>query len=172
MGIDKRLLLQQLRQQYVDRMASARRAELDARDAAKTVATESEKKEDARVALELGSLANGQALRSRAAREEIDAIDALCLRPLPALGRQSPVGLMALVDVAMVPDEGDEEERTFLVLPLGAGAELSGPGGDGFLSVITPSSPVGRALIGKRAGDSVVVDLPSGGWELRILDVS
>jgi len=43
------------------------------------------------------------------------------------------------------------EERTYILCGR-SGTELTGPGGDGFLSVITPASPVGRALIGRRAG--------------------
>ena len=54
---------------------------------------------------------------------------------------------------------GGYDERTFFLLPVGAGTELTGPGGDGFLSVITPASPVGRALMGRRAGDCIEVTL-------------
>ncbi len=32
-----------------------------------------------------------------------------------------------------------------------------GPGGDGYLSVVTPSSPIGKAVLGRRAGDTVEV---------------
>jgi hypothetical protein len=41
--------------------------------------------------------------------------------------------------------------------PAGAGEELTGPGGDGFLSVVTPGSHFGRALMGKRVGDVIEV---------------
>jgi transcription elongation GreA/GreB family factor len=34
---------------------------------------------------------------------------------------------------------------------------LTGPGGDGFLSVVTPQSPIGRAVMGKKVGDTVEV---------------
>jgi len=40
---------------------------------------------------------------------------------------------------------------------VGAGQELTVPGGDGFLSVVTPASPIGRAVSGRRRGDSVEV---------------
>ena len=67
------------------------------------------------------------------------------------------------MDVSVDGERGTEE-RTYILLPVGAGTELTGPGGDGFLSVITPASPVGRALLGKRAGDVIDVTI---GREIR-----
>jgi hypothetical protein len=49
----------------VQAAAVAKRAGADARDAAKNVATEAEKKEDGRAALEFGSLATGHEQRPR-----------------------------------------------------------------------------------------------------------
>jgi transcription elongation GreA/GreB family factor len=40
---------------------------------------------------------------------------------------------------------------------VGAGEELSGPGGDGIFQVVTPTSPFGRAVMGKRVGDTIEV---------------
>ncbi|MBV8064252.1 MAG: GreA/GreB family elongation factor [Actinobacteria bacterium] len=36
---------------------------------------------------------------------------------------------------------------------------------------VSPESPVGRALLGHRAGDEVVVDAPRGQWHARIVRV-
>jgi hypothetical protein len=47
--------------------------------------------------------------------------------------------------------------RTFFIAPVGAGIELTGPGGDGYLTVVTPSSPIGRAVMGCEAGDVVEI---------------
>jgi transcription elongation GreA/GreB family factor len=54
------------------------------------------------------------------------------------------------------------------IAPAGAGIELTGPGGDGFLSVITPGSPIGRATKGRQLGDSidVTVDGTTRTWEI------
>jgi transcription elongation GreA/GreB family factor len=172
MALDKKLLLDQLRQRYVQSRAVARRAETDAREAARTMATESEKKEDGRVAIEFGGLASGQAQRQAQAQRELEALDALAQAGLPHFGEDAAVALGALVEVGIDGDEEDEhEERTLFVLPAGAGTELTGPGGDGFLSVVTPSSPVGRALMGKHAGESF--DLATNGAlrEWTILEV-
>ena len=172
MALDKRHLLAQLRGHYEQRLASARRSELDARDGARTAATESEKKEDGRVAIELNGLANGQARRQHAMKAELDQLDALCTKPLPVYRDGSRAGLLALVDVGLDHEDGEREERTFFVLPFGAGTELTGPGGDGFISVITPASPVGRAIVGKRAGDDAEIQLERGSCELVVLEVA
>ena len=44
--------------------------------------------------------------------------------------------------------------------------EISSVGG------VSPDSPVGRALMGHKAGDEVVVEAPRGSWRARILSVS
>lgn len=47
--------------------------------------------------------------------------------------------------------------------------EISSVGGRG---TVSPESPLGRALIGRRAGDNVEVDAPRGPWKARIVSVS
>ena len=67
--------------------------------------------------------------------------------PLPATAR---VALGAIVEIE---DEATGEGRTFFLAPVGGGISLTGPGGDGVLSVVTPVSPIGRAVLGKKLGD-------------------
>ena len=43
-----------------------------------------------------------------------------------------------------------------VLVALGGNA-MTGPDGDGFLSVVTPQSPVGKAVIGRRVGDTIEV---------------
>ena len=43
---------------------------------------------------------------------------------------------------------------------------------DPFLNRISDMSPIGKALIGKRAGDEVTVEAPNGNIVLRIVEVS
>ena len=69
-------------------------------------------------------------------------------------------------------DDGDKEfARTFVMLPVGAGEELTGPDGDGIITVITPSSPVGRAMKGKRTGDVAEVTIKREPLEWEIIEV-
>jgi transcription elongation GreA/GreB family factor len=171
MGLDKRLLIEQLAAHLRRSDDVARRAGEEAREAARSLQTESEKKEDGRAAIEFGSLATGQSARARKVQEDLQALAAFHNRGLPQFSATSAVGLGAIVDVAVDGEDGTEE-RTFIVLPVGAGTELTGPGGDGFLSVITPASPVGRALLGRRAGDYVEVTINKETREWKLVEVS
>jgi hypothetical protein len=71
MGLNKQHLIEQLATRLKQSDEVARRAGDDAREAARSLQTESEKKEDGRAAIEYGSLATGQAARSRKAQEEL-----------------------------------------------------------------------------------------------------
>ncbi len=168
----KHFFIDQLREHYDSILGTARRAEIDAREASQHMATESEKKEDARAAIEFGSLAKGQALRMRRAHEELEMLAKFAERSLPTFNGKTPIALGAMVDVSAEDDDGEGDERTLILLPVGAGTELSGPGGDGFISVITPWSPVGKSLLGKRAGDVIDVTINGEPREWTIVDVS
>lgn len=168
----KRFFIEQLKDRYAETLGVARRAEVDARDASITMATESEKKEDARAAIEFGALAKGQALRMRRAHEELEILGKFSERELPPFSHKSNIAMGAMVDVSVETDDGDSEERTLILLPVGAGTELTGPGGDGFISVITPWSPVGKSLLGKRTGDVIDVTINGELREWTIVDVS
>jgi len=37
---------------------------------------------------------------------------------------------------------------------------------------VSPESPVGRALLGRKVGDDVDIEAPSGPWRARILSIS
>lgn len=147
--MDKSSLLSQLTRRLEDALAVAKKSSADAAQAVKTLATESEKKDDARAALEFGGLAAGHAKRLRQLGEELDALAAV--RPR-ALSRKDPVEVGAVVEIE---DDDTGEGRTFFVLPVGAGTELTGPGGDGYLTVVTGASPVGKAVLGRRVGETI-----------------
>ena len=158
--MDKRALIDQLARRLREGAAVAQRASVDAAIAARDAATPQEKREDARLALEYGGLAKGQAARAEKARAELAALEAF--RP-PRLPPNARISVGAIVEV-----EDGEEGRTFFLAPVGAGVELTGEGGDGYLSVVTPASPVGRAVLGKKVGDSVNVEVRGDVHEWRI----
>ena len=107
------------------------------------------------------NLARGTANRSAAAVEAFEAVSSF--RAPTKLRRGDRIGLGAIVEI-----EDGEGGRTLFVAPAGAGEELTGPGGDGFLHVVTPGSPLGKALIGKRVGDVVEVMIKGelAEWEI------
>ncbi|HEY5920632.1 MAG TPA: GreA/GreB family elongation factor [Kofleriaceae bacterium] len=158
--MDKQELIAQLARQ----LASSARSALSARDAAaqeaREGATPDEKREDARAAHQLQTLGAAQQRRAQQALAEVDAL----ARFKP--GAMSTIGLGAIVEIE---DEDSGEGRTFFLAPVGAGMTLTGPGGDGLLSVVTPASPIGRAVFGRRVGD--VVDVTVDG-ELREWQIS
>jgi transcription elongation GreA/GreB family factor len=147
--MDKQFLVEQLAERLRESATVARRASQVAAEVARDGATPAEKREDARVALEFSGLAKGQTARAARVAAEISTLE--IFRPAK-LGPKSPIALGAVVEV-----EDEAQGRTLFLAPVGAGIELTGPGGDGFLSVVTPVSPIGKAVIGKRVGDTVEV---------------
>jgi len=163
-AMDKCALVEQLASRIRESAAVAQRAVVDATTAARESTTPAEKREDGRVALEFQSLAKGQFQRVERANAALDTLDGF--RP-PLLRAKARITLGAIVEV-----EDGAAGRTFFLAPVGAGIELTGPDGDGFLSVVTPASPIGRAVLGRSVGDVVQVDVPGDIKEWTITFVS
>jgi transcription elongation factor GreA len=64
-----------------------------------------------------------------------------------------------VVSVGSKVEVEDEQGATMQV-------EISSVGG------VSPDSPVGRALMGAKAGDEVVIEAPRGAWRARVVSVS
>jgi hypothetical protein len=137
--MDKAALVVQLVDHLRSSAATARTLRDDAAVEAREGPTPAEKREDARAAIEQGAMARAQDKRLRAAEAAVEEL--IAFRP-PAWRANAPIGTGALVEIE---DEDSGEGRTFFLAPTGAGVTLVGPGGDGFLSVVTPASPIGRA---------------------------
>jgi transcription elongation GreA/GreB family factor len=161
--MDKNWLIDQLMGRLREIAVNARTAMAAASAEAREGATPQEKREDARVAQESAGLARGHNARLERATAELTELEKF--RPPRRAGPR--VSLGAIVEV-----EDDGEGRTFFLAPVGAGVELTGPGGDGFLSVVTPQSPIGRAVIGRRAGETVevVVKGQPREWTITCID--
>lgn len=96
-------------------------------------------------ALESSYLAQGQERLAAELREAIGAYQGLGARAFRA---EEPVALGALVSVV----QAGGSSRYFLG-PGGGGQTVALDGGD--VLVVTPQSPLGRALLGRRAGDTI-----------------
>jgi transcription elongation GreA/GreB family factor len=156
----------QLVEQLVAQLEASARAALAARDGlaaeAREGATPDEKREDARAAHQMAGLGRAQQRRAQQAMAELDSLVGFRPKPLPA---KAAIGVGAIVEIE---DAETREGRTFFLAPVGAGTTLTGPGGDGILSVVTPVSPIGRAVLGRRVADvvDVTVDGELREWEI------
>jgi len=162
--MDKKFLVEQLSERLREASHVARKASQAAADQAREGATPAEKREDARTALEFGALAKGQKERADRMTAELSTLAVFIPKSFSA---QTPIALGAIVEV-----EDGELGRTFFLAPVGAGIELTGPGGDGFLSVVTPVSPIGKAVLGRKVGDSVEVTIKNEPREWTITYVA
>src|SRR5689334_6205939 len=109
--MDKRSLVDQLAARLRQTALVAQRAGADAAEAAREAATPAERREDARVALEYGSLARGQTRRAERVRAELSALDGFCPAALSPAAR---VTLGAIVEV----ESDDGQGRTFFLAPV------------------------------------------------------
>lgn len=166
----KRFFIEGLKAHYQEIISGAHQAETRAAETAADIQAEARRKEDAKGAVEFGRMSAAHRERRSRAKSELEKLITFASRKLHAYAADAPVQLGAMVDVSI---EGDDrsEERTLFVLPVGAGTELTGPGGDGFVSVITPASPVGQAIQGARAGDTVDVVIAGKEREWTVVDV-
>ncbi len=160
--MDKQALAAQLVKQVRESVAVADREMAVAVEAARHGAEAKAKREDARMAIEYSAVARGQRRRAQQSRLVLTAVESFHPRAEMEGGR---VDVGAIVEIE---DEDSGVGRTFFLAPAGAGVELTGPGGDGFLTVVTPSSPVGRAALGQQVGDSfdVTVEGATRSWEI------
>ncbi|HLL24012.1 MAG TPA: GreA/GreB family elongation factor [Kofleriaceae bacterium] len=147
---EKERLRHELHAHLVQALETARVAHAAAVEGATHSEAKAENDKDTR-GLEQSYLARGQAQRVA----ELDAAAADVARL--ELRACTSVSMGALV----VVDDGAERRRYF-VAPGGGGSELANK-----IQVITPVSPLGRALLGKRAED--VVEFR--GRELEVIDV-
>jgi transcription elongation GreA/GreB family factor len=143
---DKATLVAELVALLANALEAARRAHEAAAEGATHTEARAENPKDTR-GLEQSYLARGQAQRVADLEVALAQVSALVLR---AFKQGDPIALGALVDL----DE-DGESQHVLVAPHGGGATLTGD-----VQVVTPSSPFGRALLGKRGGDDLEVQLP------------
>jgi transcription elongation GreA/GreB family factor len=107
--------------------------------------------------LEASYLAHGQ---SKAAEEAAQAVAQFSALPVRDFAAGEPISLGALVLL-----EGRGQSRYFIG-PRAGGTEIEGDGDP--VLVITPQSPLGRQLMGRKQGDSLLLDLGGRRSETRI----
>lgn len=97
-------------------------------------------------ALEASYIAQGQANRAQEIRAALESYRTLTLH---AFDDDTPIRLTALVTL----EDGAGNVRRLFLGPLGGGIKITD--GNAEIVVITPGSPLGRSLLGRRTGDEV-----------------
>jgi hypothetical protein len=158
--MDKRDLVKQLQAELEREIAVLARAANDARAAATHEENRPENDKDTR-AVEAAYLAGAQADRARDLARVMNALEFL---PLRAFRPDEPIAAAALLEVDV-----DGKRFHYFLAPHGGGlrAELDGVA----VLVITPQSPMGRALLGKTAGEVVEVRTEGRAREVEIIAV-
>lgn len=111
--------------------------------------------------LEASYLARGQAFRVAELSAERSRVEGLKMR---GFGADDPIALSAVVDF----EREDGLQQRVLLVPGGGGLILKG---DPAIHTITPETPLGRALLGKRAGDDFTLQIQGRAQEYEILAV-
>jgi transcription elongation GreA/GreB family factor len=144
----KALLVASLLAKLEEELANMRRAAKDAREAATHEEAKPENDKDTR-ALEASYLAGAQAARVRELEGAVKAIGGMQLLELAGKAVQASA-------VVTVEDE-DALRQIYFVAPFGGGVVLGGAEGAASVQVVTPQSPLGRALLGRTEGDVIEV---------------
>ncbi|CAN5870975.1 hypothetical protein BH11MYX2_BH11MYX2_23610 [soil metagenome] len=150
----KTALRDELLSQLNDMLGTARVAHASAMEGATHSEAKAENDKDTR-GLEQSYIARGQAQRVADLEQAVVDVGKLELRPLEG---NTAIGMSALVTV-----KDDGETRRYFLAPHGGGNVLAGG-----VHVVTLSSPVGKALFGKRAGDDVELKLGGKARELVV----
>jgi hypothetical protein len=158
--IDKQLLLKNLIKQVEDELQVAIHAAKVAHTDATNEESRPENEYDTR-ALEASYVARGQAQRVEELKESLFELKHLELRNF---GPNDGIAATALIEV-----ESDGKNHMLFYLPRGGGLSVNVESHR--IQVITPSTPLGKALLEMKKGDDVLVEIGPHEKEYEILDV-
>ena len=157
----KRALLASLIAHVDGEIATMRKAAYDAADAATHAEAKPENDKDTR-ALEASYLAAGQAERVR----ELESAQKLLVgMELRDIGKTTPICASAVITL----EDDDGAQTMFFMSPHGGGVRLDLDGAS--VQVVTPQSPLGKALLGRTHGESFELRGKAGLREMTIVDV-
>lgn len=111
--------------------------------------------------LEASYLAAGQSRQAADAEQALKAFETLNVREF---GPQAPIDLSALVEL-----EGNGERTFYFIGPRAGGTEVVHEKKE--VLVITPQSPLGRQLVGRKQGDRLQIEIAGARLQYRVLSV-
>ncbi len=159
---DKALILAELRRLVHADLEAVAASQQETQAGATHEESKPENDKDTR-ALESSYLARGLARRVGELQEAATLLEALVPRPF---GDEAPIALSALVIV----EDDDGGFRYYFVAPGGGGLKLQAEGVE--VAIVTPQSPLGRALIGKCVDDDIELRSPQGLREFSVVSVT
>ncbi len=153
----KKSLLAQITGKLETELNVLRASAAAAHDAATHTENKPENQYDTR-GLEASYLAGAQDARAFELQSALDLIRAT----LPQDFRtDQPVGLTAVVELT-----NEHSTVRYFIVQVAGGYTLESP--EGQVLTITPQTPLGRALIGKRVGDEILVQISQGDREYEL----
>jgi len=156
--MDKRALLERLRSELTAAIDVMEHAAKTAHAAATHPEMKPENDKDTR-GLEAGYLAAGQSTRAAEMRRLLGELNKIAPKNFTKTDAIDSTALVELVD------ENGKKMRVF-ISPAGAGMKV------GDVQIVTPESPLGDELVGKRVGDVVELNAAGKMRELEIVGVS
>jgi transcription elongation GreA/GreB family factor len=156
----KAVLIQQIVARLHENFAVLEKAARASHAEATHESSKADNKYDTR-GLEASYLARGQ---SRQAKEILDAIQTYEALPAREFGPGEPIDLTALVSV-----DADGARSTYFIGPTSGGLEIECQRKE--IMVITPQSPLGQSLMGKKAGQRWTAKLGGSTVKYHLLAV-
>ena len=158
-AVDKVALLRTILDEVESALAVMKQAAESARDAATHEENKPENDKDTR-GLEAGYLAGAQAERALELNRTRDLVLSLVPRTFASDERIAALAIVELEDT-----DSDDNSRHFIV-PVPGGKKF--PCAGRVITVVSPASPLGDAIMGKRVGDVVEVPL---GKKTKVLEI-
>jgi len=158
--VNKRTLVDKVVQQLTAEVQSFAKAARAAHAEATHEQSKAEDKYDTR-GLEASYLARGQSRQAAEIEQAIAEFQALRLRDFRP---NDPIDVGAYVEL-----NGKRENACYFIGPRAGGTEVACDGKE--IMVITPHSPLGQQLVGKRKGDRIKLEIAGTSEQLRVGEV-
>ena len=160
MALNKRVVVKKILAKLSAELETFLRAAQSSHAEATHEQNKAEDKYDTR-GLEASYLAQGQSRQAMETRAAIEAFESLALRKFED---GDPVDLGALVEL-----EQNGERTTYFIGPKAGGTEVNHDGRE--ILIITPQSPLGEQLLGKKHGDHLQLAVAGARNQYRVASV-
>lgn len=159
--VNKQTLIRNIITRLATELELYRKAARAARAEATDEQSKAENKYDTR-GLEASYLARGQSRQAAEIEQSMQAFESLAVRKFSS---SDAIELGAIVEL-----EGVGERSFYFIGPRAGGTEIKQ--GDQKVLVITPESPLGRQLMGKKQGDQLQIVVAGSRKQFRIAAIS